>query len=175
MNRLPDGTLGRKIRTKRYNKQVPGHQIPNGCQVPDIHRQSGRKGPALSRPRHRWCDPQVHTEIGTLERKQVGSLAGLAPHNRESGMWRWLWRQDRSTPAGRISGTPSRDRAARVRVSPGPWPLTGVAWERTTGAERAGCRPPDGRCGEAVTGAQQVKICTPWRGANGRRAPARSA
>ena len=27
-------------------------------------------------------------EIGTLERKQAASLAGLAPHNRESGMWK---------------------------------------------------------------------------------------
>lgn len=27
-------------------------------------------------------------EIGTLERKQAGSLAGLAPYNRESGMWK---------------------------------------------------------------------------------------
>jgi len=27
-------------------------------------------------------------EIGTLERKQAGSLAGLAPHSRESGQWK---------------------------------------------------------------------------------------
>ena len=27
-------------------------------------------------------------EIGTLDRKQAGSLAGLVPHNRESGQWR---------------------------------------------------------------------------------------
>ena len=27
-------------------------------------------------------------EIGTLERKQAGSLAGLVPHNRESGQWK---------------------------------------------------------------------------------------
>lgn len=27
-------------------------------------------------------------EIGTLERKQAGSLAGLAPYNRESGAWK---------------------------------------------------------------------------------------
>jgi len=27
-------------------------------------------------------------EIGTLDRKQAGSLAGLAPHNRESGQWK---------------------------------------------------------------------------------------
>lgn len=27
-------------------------------------------------------------EIGTLERKQAGSLAGLAPHTRESGQWK---------------------------------------------------------------------------------------
>lgn len=27
-------------------------------------------------------------EIGTLDRKQAASLAGLAPHTRESGQWR---------------------------------------------------------------------------------------
>ncbi len=30
----------------------------------------------------------VLPEIGTLARKQAGSLAGLAPYNRESGMWK---------------------------------------------------------------------------------------
>ena len=27
-------------------------------------------------------------EIGTLDRKQAGSLAGLVPHSRESGQWK---------------------------------------------------------------------------------------
>jgi len=29
-----------------------------------------------------------HPEIGTLDRKQAGSLAGLVPYSRESGQWK---------------------------------------------------------------------------------------
>ncbi len=47
LNRLPRGTRLRKIHTKRYNKQVPGHHIQMDTQVPDFHRKEGRENTPL--------------------------------------------------------------------------------------------------------------------------------
>ena len=40
MNRLPRGTRMRKIHTKRYAKQVPGHHIQMDVEVPDLQGEA---------------------------------------------------------------------------------------------------------------------------------------
>lgn len=43
MNRLPGGTQMRKIHTKRYNKQVPGHHIQIGVKFLTLIGKRGQK------------------------------------------------------------------------------------------------------------------------------------
>ena len=43
-----------------------------------------RSGPASPAPQFLTYLP----EIGTLDRRQVGSLAGVVPYNRDSGQWK---------------------------------------------------------------------------------------
>ena len=43
MNRLPRGTRTRKVHTKRYNKQVPGHHIPMDVKFLTFNGKNGQK------------------------------------------------------------------------------------------------------------------------------------
>ncbi len=55
VSRLPRGTRVRKIHTKRYNKQVPGHHIQMD-EIPNLRRAARRQDPTFPIYRDRRCN-----------------------------------------------------------------------------------------------------------------------
>ena len=76
-------------RKREMLRRVPGPWPRRRCRDPDLARRgcSGRSD-LTACPRPPPPSGRPSSELGTMGRKQVGSLAGLAPHPRQSGQWK---------------------------------------------------------------------------------------